>query len=338
MKKYQKIKTKISNPFLKLKENPPLTINSLNLITTFTNICNLHCIMCKKSFSKNLNKLSMGKKVFDEILKIIPYAKTLNLRTGGEPLLTPDIIQKIKLIKSINPNIKIKINTNGLPLNNEEFALSVMENIDSLHLSLNGIKSYDKIMKPAKFKDIINVMNMIKRLKHQIKNDLKLMIGFIIMKMNYKEITDVVDLAAKYGFQKIIYKTLIIYHKSLLKKSINTNNKLYQKVIYELSLARKKAAKSNITACYDDILKMDSSLNKFTYTDFCSYPWDTIFININGDISLCCTNNTLIDNILNDPLEKIWNCNEAIEYRKGILEKKYYKGCGSCRKIILEDD
>lgn len=66
---------------------------------------------------------------------------------------------------------------------------------------------------------------------------------------------------------------------------------------------------------------------------FCEWPFVRAKININGDVTMCCYQDTFIGNIFNQSLEKIWNCDEAVDVRNTTLQNKLHKKCltwGGC--------
>lgn len=173
--------------------NPEIAYEYQNsLYLNITNRCPTSCVFCIKRKWKmefrghNLN-LKSKEPDTEEILKAI--SEKFNQKTYneivfcgyGEPTMRFDTIKevctKIKkgLVKNVNPNIKIRINTNGLGnLINKRNIVSEMEQIvDSLSISLNTADKAQwlEIMSPKpeyREKGFESVIEFIKEAKTKI--------------------------------------------------------------------------------------------------------------------------------------------------------------------------
>lgn len=126
---------------------------------TFGNVCNLKCIMCS-SFSSSkieaeyqqhkqkynsigiiqptmpkLNKWWEDPKILEQVLHIISKAKYINF-SGGEPLLTPQIIDMLKVTPK---NCQVEINTNLTKLTDEHIDCLRKFDLARISISLDGV-------------------------------------------------------------------------------------------------------------------------------------------------------------------------------------------------------
>lgn len=63
----------------------------------------------------------------------------------------------------------------------------------------------------------------------------------------------------------------------------------------------------------------------------CWLPWRMFRIMSDGDITMCCSNRSIIGNIARHSLEEIWNSENAIHFRSLIASGKYIEaGCATC--------
>ncbi|MGP8320951.1 MAG: radical SAM protein [Methanosarcinaceae archaeon] len=63
----------------------------------------------------------------------------------------------------------------------------------------------------------------------------------------------------------------------------------------------------------------------------CWLPWRMFRIMSDGDISMCCSNRSVIGNISRHSFEDIWNSDNAVRFRSLITEGKYIEaGCATC--------
>jgi len=63
----------------------------------------------------------------------------------------------------------------------------------------------------------------------------------------------------------------------------------------------------------------------------CWLPWRMFRIMSDGDITMCCSNRSIIGNVARHPLSEIWNSENAIQFRSLIACGKYVEaGCATC--------
>ncbi|MBN2547291.1 MAG: SPASM domain-containing protein [Spirochaetes bacterium] len=312
----------------------PIKNNCLQLAVALTSHCNLNCYMCSRRYNKSKNK-HMSDEVFEKVLKIIPYAKTLSLRASGEPLMTRNLVNKLKQIKSVNPDIDINLTTNGIAfLRGYRYMYNVLKLIDNLFLSINGIRSYEKIMIPAKWKKIKKVLKMFHVIQHNLPAKFNSLLGIVVMRKNFRDIPNIIELARKYNFHQVSIKPMWIHDKSLLNESIYHDEKLYQKVLGKIKIAKLKAKKYHIKI--HDLVSIKAKVNNRKNRIICREPWQSLVVKADGKALLCCTRNTLIGDLSSQTFEEIWYGKESDNYRKGMLTNKYYKECLKCNKIFPE--
>jgi MoaA/NifB/PqqE/SkfB family radical SAM enzyme len=243
---YSKTKKTIHN----IKKN-----KNYNIIIETTNFCNAQCIMCPHIIMKRSQKI-MDDVIFNQIIhrikqeSIHPIAFILN--GFGEPLIDPNIINRIKTIKSTFPQSKIKFYTNLNLANQKMIKKIISSGLDEINISLNGYnrQNYQKVMK-------IDYLETIKNLKYLIKT---------------KQDTD--------SPLKIrISMTLVKHNENLAKKFIKKWDHLVDSVSVNKVHDYNHSVK-NITN------KFKINFQKTAFP--CRYLFDTITFDVNGNIVLCC--------------------------------------------------
>ena len=130
-----------------------------NVYLNITNKCPCNCAFCIRSKGDAVgdaeNLWFDEEPSFDDIKKAIDDYDFSNVDKAvfcgyGEPTNAfENLIKTAKYLKKINPDIKLRINTNGLSdlINKSETAKEICENIDVISISLNEPDSeqYDKI-------------------------------------------------------------------------------------------------------------------------------------------------------------------------------------------------
>jgi SynChlorMet cassette radical SAM/SPASM protein ScmE len=129
-----------------------------------TNQCNLHCLYCAVSASKNASgnlNFEEWERVIDELGRI----KVFNLViSGGEPFLRLDFFEILKTI--FRYHFRISINTNGTIVNEAIFNLLAHSNrLDNIQISLDGPDSqtHDRIRGMGSFDRIMDYVKVLRR-------------------------------------------------------------------------------------------------------------------------------------------------------------------------------
>lgn len=248
---YQKIiKNKIKKTILSLKRN-----KNYNIIIETTNFCNARCIMCPHPTMKRPQKI-MNDVTFSKIInqiekeKIKPTAFILN--GFGEPLIDPQIIKRINIVKNKFPNSKIKFYSNFNLADKKIINNLVACGLDEINISFNGYNcsNYQKVMKIDYHKTLINLKNLIKS-KKENNSPLKIRISMTLVKYNEK------------SSQKFINK--------------------WSRQVDSVSVNKVHSYNDNVKNINN---KFKINFNKLAFP--CRYIWDTITFDVNGKIILCC--------------------------------------------------
>jgi MoaA/NifB/PqqE/SkfB family radical SAM enzyme len=131
----------------------------------FSNICNLECIMCGGKWSSairtNREKLPNYKSPYDdtfveEVKKYLPDIQYTNF-VGGEPFLEPLYYKIWKAIAEINPEIQLRVTTNGTVLNEKIKILFSSLPKAKLLISLDSLNKhiYESIRVNASFEQVL---------------------------------------------------------------------------------------------------------------------------------------------------------------------------------------
>lgn len=134
-------------------------------------LCNLNCPMCYTITSEFKQKVNAGlmdfrlfTKIIDEISGKVPAIR-LSLR--GEPTIHPQFLECIAYAKSAGIG-EVSTLTNGSMLSAEFFHKMLLAGIDWLTISVDGLDEvYESIRKPLKFRETLNKLIDIKRIKEE---------------------------------------------------------------------------------------------------------------------------------------------------------------------------
>lgn len=195
---YKRIKNILLNEHEMLERKTILESYPRKIEFNLTNKCNLSCIMCMEE-SRNCDFFAPDK-LIDELIDIMPYLQTLNLR-GGEVFLHKRLFEILE--KSKTNELFVEIITNGLLLNDSiinkimklnEF-LTLTFSIDSLDKN-----KYEFIRKGGSFDKLMENICLFNKIRKDNGFKGKIGINMVVMSINYREIEDIIDFAGKNNF------------------------------------------------------------------------------------------------------------------------------------------
>ena len=134
-----------------------------------TNSCNLHCKMCYSQRpslhhprEKGYMNFNLYKRIIDE-LSGLNRIINLGLNFGGESLLHKHFIEMFEYASS-KKRFRISFSTNGMLLNNEVSQALVKNRIDSVSISLDGLRTVHESIREGSNYDVVekNILELVK--------------------------------------------------------------------------------------------------------------------------------------------------------------------------------
>ena len=339
------MKARASNIFLNeaeiLEKKIILKSKPRQLVVSLTTKCNLKCVMC--GLHKEYHTIS--EECFEYIKSIIPYLERVKWQ-GGEVFLYEKFEELLN--ECINNKVPQFIQTNGLLLN-DKFLNKCLKNNIWLSFSIDAVnkQTYEQIRLGAKFNNLIEKLELIKKYKQNNKN-FKYSMLMVVMSLNYKQILDAVSFAIEYGFSAISFQQYVPY----VNKELALNRKQAEEVVEQIKILKQKSLNNSIPI---EILT-DISLNEIfvdtklkekqifndNYTSikdlkvpkisgsnlFCVSPWMSIFLDTKYKMRFCCP--SMFIDVKEYDYNNIWNCEQVKIFRNKIkndLLPDCYKSC-----------
>ena len=175
----------------------------------WTNLCNFSCVYCSPEFSSKWSaeleeyfdtptddqKQQFKKYIFENAHKL----KHVYL-AGGEPLLMKENEELLDLLKSINPEVNLRINTNLSKVHTRVFEkICEFKNVHWT-VSVETIEEeFEYIRHGGRWTDFLDNLDTIRKLDHRISFN---MLHFLL---NYQSVFGCVDFLQKSGFHNNSY-------------------------------------------------------------------------------------------------------------------------------------
>lgn len=175
----------------------------------WTNLCNFSCIYCGPEFSSKwaaeLDKyLDTPTSIQKQQFKNYIFENSHKLKhvylAGGEPLLMKENEEFLDLLKSTNPRVNLRINTNLSKVDTRVFdKICEFENVHWT-VSVETIQEeFEYIRHGGRWTDFLDNLNTIRKLDHRISFN---MLHFLL---NYQSVFGCVDFLKNSGFHNNSY-------------------------------------------------------------------------------------------------------------------------------------
>ena len=316
MSNYSKIK-------IFFKKNILRHVRSLNLNSSDfppeiwlenTNHCNATCVMCpreKQTRKKGIMDFDLYKRLIDEISINKNKVKRVHMHNFGEPLLDKKLPERIKLAKDAGIE-HVYFVTNASLLNEENSEKLIDSGLDEFKISFYGTDkdSYNSTMVDLDFETTLNNVKKFFEIRKRKKvNKPKVVIQLI---------------------PQLIGNNQNKKWEAIFEDMINTKlgDKLLSVIIHNFGDGRD----------YNNIEDIEIH-------NVCTYPWRTMVILQDGNISPCCNDfngNVNMGNIRFSSIKEIWNSNKYIKMRSDFKSLDYnnYTTCSKCdipRALSVEE-
>lgn len=204
-------------------------VTPIEVYLELTNTCNLRCIYCyKKGLNIGAPKFfdeNLLPEILEDLHSVSPEP-ILFVLEGGEPLLHPNCIKLIKLIKKFNDPIDIL--TNG-ELLNSEIILNVSDCFDrandEFQISLDGISEYALLNRGNNWKKVFENIKMLNAFGIYPR------INTVITKYNIREIIKFLEYLSNTVNVKSVSLNSVIGRKNIaIRASISDKIKLEKEI------------------------------------------------------------------------------------------------------------
>jgi MoaA/NifB/PqqE/SkfB family radical SAM enzyme len=187
---------------------PPLPAS---LQVEVTSACNLRCAMCLVRYRPPVNKIAgaLPLDLYRRLLDEVPGLRRLTLQGLGEPLLSPYLLDMVRLAKA--RGIEVGFNSNATLLTRRRADELVAAGLDWLHVSLDGARAgtYEAIRDGADFDRVVaNLAGLVEAKRAAGGDKPWIRVVFVAMRRNIGELPELVDLMGTVGVQEVRVQNL----------------------------------------------------------------------------------------------------------------------------------
>lgn len=297
------------------------------LVLELTNACNLNCIMCGRNaanFVPTFFKIEWLEKFAPLMNKIEEVA----MFGWGEPTVHPKFVEILKWVD--NYPARKYFCTNGMRLGALEDEIFNCH-VDIIAISLDGATAVtnNKIRRGGNFDKIISDLKSLVAVKKRLGLERPYMnFVFCAMASNYKELPDLVRVAAEVGIEEVKAVYFTAFDEKLLPET------LWQSHTKELASVFRKAVELadalNVKIKLPHLPGEDPAGNNF-HKD-CFVAWRDMFVGSDGYVRPCMSTPDKFFRFDGDQsFEQMWNDEKYQNHRLTVNdERKMSSHCRNC--------
>lgn len=296
------------------------------LVLELTNACNLNCVMCGRN-AADFKMTAFDMDVFRSLEPIMDTIEEVTLMGWGEPTIHPNFIEMLEIINQ--HSARKYFCTNGMNLKKIHKALFDYQ-VDVFAVSLDGAneETNGRIRRGSKIDVIVeDLKDIVREKKERGLSYPYINFVFCAMKSNFREIPDMVRLAAEIGIEEVKVVYLTVFDESMLDETLWGMEQEVRGVFNE---AVKLGDELGILLKLPHIVGEDVAEDKL-HKD-CFVAWRDFFLGSDGYVRPCMSTPVQFFKYdQNKDFMDIWNAKEYQEYRAIVNDQvKMDSPCKRC--------
>ena len=289
--------------------------------------CNLNCIHCiSRPTRTKVRELSDETwRVFEDLVAAKRVVEVAADYSGD--ILFAQGKSKGWLDRMIAFQVGLNVVTHA---NNLTFELAdklIKSKLNKINFSIDSFdpEDYPRIRKGALPLDqvLFNVARFM-RMRNKRRPSLRTSLSLVLMRRNLSSMIPAIDFAAAHGIEVVNCGHLIIFTPDMTEESVLLDQRAYRPA-YEA--AREHGRSKGV------VFGAPLPLSKFTPRRGhlpCDAPWTSVVITGDGDVRACCMPKTVVGNLNEEPLERIWNGERMQAFRAAVNTPDPPGACGEC--------
>jgi radical SAM protein with 4Fe4S-binding SPASM domain len=310
-----------------------------------TGACNLRCKMCLVSYRKPLSK-SEGALDYEDYLQLLdalPGLRRLTLQGLGEPLLSPHIFEMVE--QATGRGIDVGFNTNAMLLTRRRSDRLVECGLGWLHVSLDGAtaQTYESIRGRGGFDRVVaNLRELVASRLAAGTPKPRIQVNVVAMRMNYRELPELVDLCADIGADRLWVQNLSHSfddtapagsYRGIREFAAEEALRETDDAVSVFARTRQRAASHGLDIRLPEMARAGAD-GRAASTPACTWPWDSAYITHDGVVQPCCmvmgSDRADLGRLSEDSFAQIWSGHAYRRFRAGLLNGDPPAVCRGC--------
>ena len=308
-----------------------------------TTRCNLRCAYCARTAS-GMKGADMSRETFVRILGLLPHAYRVTFVGLGETLLHPRVAEFVALASA--QGRRTALVTNGMLLERPLSRELLSAGLDSITFSIDGAdQNIASEVRPGT--DLERVIDNIKAFKEisQATRPIATSVFSAVSMRTIGHLEKLMNVVAGLGVHVVMLTDLNF--KENVKDTLwdNADDRIARLVRNGVArafsqqlpvLSVRGLEEFGLAKRYQKYLLLppDSLYTRSRERAWCCSPWQTVPISVTGDVTLCdCQPGVLLGNLLDQPLDGIWNGAIMQGHRQRMLGPDPPEACRICPRF-----
>jgi radical SAM protein with 4Fe4S-binding SPASM domain len=286
----------------------------------------------------------MAPGLFERVLAEVPTLRRLTLQGLGEPLLSPYLLDMIRI--AVGRRIRVGFNTNATLLTRRMAERLLSAGLGWLHVSLDGAtaQTYEGVRDGARFAEVErNVTGLAELARARPDGGPELVLVFVAMRRNVKELPDLVRLAAAWGLPRVRVQNLAHSFGDTPPgagydaiRDFTAAEALWAEPAGEVAAtfaeARSVAAALGVALRLPDVEERPRP--RAAGTPGCDWPWRSAYVRHDGGVQPCCMlmgeNRAILGDVGATSFEEVWSGPAYVAFRAALLGDSPPDVCRGC--------
>lgn len=248
-----------------------------------TTRCPLRCRMCARSSGAEWRAADMDYALFRRLAEYFPDVETVVLEGWGEPLLYPDLIHAVRLVRAAGARAGFVTSAQGLDGRMSESLID--SGLDFMGVSLAGATpaTHNAIRVHSDLSEVIRSVSALSDLKARLGvRHPRIHAVYLMLRENLREIPLVPELAARMGAEAVTLIQLVLVTSEWQEgqKLYHCTRKADPEVLAAVGEARKAAARLGIALSF-------SAIDPEPMAVCGENPLQNLYISVTGEVSPC---------------------------------------------------
>jgi MoaA/NifB/PqqE/SkfB family radical SAM enzyme len=308
-----------------------------------TTRCNLKCTYCARTV-RGSEAGDMSRDLFRTVLGLLPHAYRITLVGLGETLMHPYVVDLVA--HAASQGRRVALVTNGMLLD-EGLSLELLKaGLESIAFSLDGAtqQTASEVRLGTDLDRVTGNIRKFVELSRSIR-PISTAVFSAISAMTVSSLPRLVELVSDLGVHVMMLSDLNF--KENLGRTVwkNATPETAAQVRASVATAFRRRLpvlsvrgleELGLGTRYDQFLLLppDQLFLRSRQRTWCCSPWQTVPVNVRGEVTLCdCQPDLAAGNLLEKPLPAIWNGDVFVNYRERMLSSEPPEACRICPRF-----
>ncbi len=314
--------------------------------TTNSTVCNLRCDFCNQAYGKGVD-WRMEEPIYQKLVEeLYPAVETVQLSAYGEPMMTPQIGEKLKDMERFG--VRLEMVTNATLMKGEALCARLARIMGLLTVSIDGAtaRTFNAIRVGADFDEVVANVRRYNKYRMELPPERRAPLHFntIIMGRTIRELPNFLRLAKDLGGEHVTVMHLVLFEEGLRDDMLNKDVVSKRLANDCLLKARSVAQELQLSVNFPPLFRIEGEEETPLHRKEpirCWFLWQRMYIGPFGHVIPCCLSGIHANGNVAESRRSFaqeWNNDLYREMRRRVHGKDPYGPCKTCYLVNRSPD